>query len=451
MTEKTSNKHSVIVIGAGPAGIFAAREIAEKGVDVGLLNRDIKPGGLAEYGIFHNKYKMKNGLRRQFSKSINEPNLHYFGNVSVGDEAEISLKDLQDMGFDAIVVAVGAQGTKWLGLPGEELQGVFHAKDLVYHYNKLPPYSLKEFPIGERVACIGVGNVMMDIAHWTIRDLKVKQVTAVARRGPADVKFTKKEMSIIIRNLDQEFLDAEIARTKPILEAVNQNPQLAIDFILSALNKSQEPVSETVFKLDFLASPRQIHGDETSNVTGLEVEDTTLELRDDGITTKAVGLGTTRVIEVDTVVFCIGDRVDPSLGLPLDKWKDYAKHPQPKFPQDGHSYEAFNPETNESMPGVFLTGWAREASTGLVGAARKDGTNAADAVLQYLETLPSVNGINDALKALKKRLGKLQDPVVTESDIARLEEIEKSKAEELGLPEFKFKSNQEMLQAMGVG
>ena len=51
-------KNIVAVLGAGPAGIFAARRLAEQGVHVVLFNRDIKPGGLAEYGIFHNKYKL---------------------------------------------------------------------------------------------------------------------------------------------------------------------------------------------------------------------------------------------------------------------------------------------------------------------------------------------------------------------------------------------------------
>jgi ferredoxin--NADP+ reductase len=102
------------------------------------------------------------------------------------------------------LVTAGAQGTKWLGLPGEDLFGVYHAKDLVYHYNRLPPFSVRKYAIGERVALIGVGNVMMDIAHWLVRDLKVKEVVAVARRGPAEVKFTKKEMEFITANLDHQ-------------------------------------------------------------------------------------------------------------------------------------------------------------------------------------------------------------------------------------------------------
>ena len=192
--------HPVAVIGAGPAGIFAARQLAEAGMPVALINRDVKPGGLAEYGIFYNKYKMKLGLRRQFQRIMETPNIHYYGNLTVRQNGPVNLDALKAMGFKAIMVTVGAQGTKWLGLPGEDFKGVYHAKDLVYYYNQLPPYSTREFEIGERVILIGAGNVMLDIANYCIRDLKVKEVITVVRRGPADVKFDKKELQTVAKN-----------------------------------------------------------------------------------------------------------------------------------------------------------------------------------------------------------------------------------------------------------
>ncbi len=451
MESDVQTSYPVAVIGAGPAGLYAAKNLAEAGAQVALINRDIKPGGLAEYGIFHNKHKMKNGLRKQFRRMLDEENIHYFGNVSVGTEADITLDDLKGFGFGAIMVTVGAQGTKWLGLPGEDLKGVYHAKDLVYHFNQLPPYSEQEFPIGRKVVCIGVGNVMLDIANWTIRDLKVDQVTAVARRGPADVKFTKKEMGLVARNLDLAALDKEIERTAGVLTGVDQDPEAAKEFILSALKKANEPVSDTRFGFDFLASPKGIVGDADGNVIGLEVEDTTLTLRDGG-GTRPKGLGTTRVVEADTVVFCIGDRVDADFGLPLDKWQDFAKHPEPRFPVDEISFEAYDPENEAAVDGVFLSGWAREASSGLVGAARKDGERGARAALAYLETCPPPDdGPGQVLEALRVGLDQLDKRVVDKADWTRLEAVEQRKAEEQGLEFFKFSSNEEMLAAIGSG
>jgi ferredoxin--NADP+ reductase len=440
----------VAVIGAGPAGLYAAKEIASSGATVALINRDIKLGGLAEYGIFHNKHKMKNGLRKQFRQLMEEPGIHYYGNVSVGSEKDLSLEDLRKMGFSAIMVTVGAQGTKWLGLPGEHFKGVYHAKDLVYHYNQLPPFSQKEYPIGDRVVIIGVGNVMMDIAQYTIHDLKVKQVTSIARRGPADVKFTKQEMTHVIANLDQDALEAEIQRTAPVLEAVKQDPQAAKDFILSALGKAEEAVSDTNFQLRFLMQPKQILGDDAGKVIGLEVENTTLELRDDGVTTKSVGLGTTEVLDCETVVFCIGDRVDQDFGLPLDKWKEFAKNPKPRFPENGLSYEAYDPEKDKAVEDTFLAGWAREASSGLVGVARKDGESGARALLNYLGTLPPAEAPEKALKALEEHFKASGRPVIYKKDWHKLDQIELKKAEELGQPYFKFSANDEMLKVIGL-
>lgn len=450
MTTELQTSHPVAVIGAGPAGLYAAKQLAAAGAQVVLINRDIKPGGLAEYGIFHNKHKMKNGLRKQFRKLLGDEHIHYFGNVLVGEDADMCLQDLKEMGFGAVMVTVGAQGTKWLGLPGEDLKGVYHAKDLVYHYNQLPPYSQEKYEIGKKVVCIGVGNVMMDIANWSIRDLKVDQVTAVARRGPADVKFTKKEMSILARNLDLDDLDVEINRTAGILEAVEQDPEAAKAFILSALDKAEDPVSETRFTFEFLASPKGIVGDEEGNVVGLEVEDTTLTLRNDGVTTSAKGLGTTRVVEADTVVFCIGDRVDANFGLPLDKWQDFAKHPNPQYAVDGISFEAYDSEKETAVEGVFLAGWAREASSGLVGTARKDGEMGAKALLHYLNIQPLMADTPmQSIENLKAKLGGLDKAVISKEDWKKLEAFELKKAEEGGLEHFNLSSNAEMLEVIG--
>jgi len=446
MTDKNLSTYCVAVIGAGPAGLFAARELALAGVQVVLLNRDIKAGGLAEYGIYPSKLKMKDGLRRQFRQILDLPNLEYIGNLPISLDDEISLADLQAMGFDAILVTVGAQGTKRLGLPGEELPGVYHAKDLVYHYNRLPPFSQQGFPFGKRVVCIGVGNVMLDIAHWAVRTLKVQELIAIARRGPADVKFSKKEMETVARNLDVAALDAEFERTAAVMRAVGQDPEAAKAFILSALENAEEQVSDTRFSLQFLASPKRILADGRGQVRAIEVEDTTLVAAADG-RSKAVDLGTLREIPCDTVVFCIGDRVDAGLGLPLDKWGDFAKNPRPNFPVDETSYEAFNPELQQPLAGVFLGGWAREASSGLVGVARKDGTNAARAVLGYLDTAEPKR--KTALETLSARIGGLERPVVGEADLAKLAAAEAAQAAELNLPEFKFDNNEDMLAAMG--
>ncbi len=438
-------RNLVAVIGAGPAGLYAAKKLAKLGAQVVIFNRDIKPGGLAEYGIYYSKYRMKAGLRKQFQKILSDEAITYYGNVTVGEQGDLTLDEIQDLGFQAIVVAVGAQGTKWLGLPGEDIKGVFHAKDLVYHYNKLPPFSEYEFTIGKRVALIGVGNVMIDIAHWLIRDKKVDQVIAVARRGPAEVKFTKKEMENVAKNIDLQALDQEFERVAERMHAVDQSPEAAKDFILSALTKAKEPVSESRFTFWFLSSPMQIIGDEHGNVSGLEVQDTKLIVRDGD--TKVHRLSTTRVLDVDTVVFCIGDKVDESFGLPI-QWNAFVKHPAPRYPVNELSYEVFDPESEKSLKGIFVVGWSREASSGLVGYARKDGENGAEAVHKYLEHLPPLENTDNLLARIETMMNQFPHPVVDKPGVERLIDIEATRAAEQGEEEFKFDSNQAMLEAL---
>ena len=442
----SNESYYVAVVGAGPAGMFAARELARAGAKVVVFNRDIKPGGLAEYGIYLDKYSMKAGLRSQFQQVLDTPGLSYFGNIVVGTHGDLTLDDLRGLGFQAVLATVGAQGTKWLGLPGEHLTGVYHAKDVVYHYNQLPPFSQKPFQFGKRVAVVGAGNVMLDITRYLIHHLKVDEVIAVVRRGPAEVKFDKKEMEYVIHNLDQRSLDEEIARVTPLMRAIDQDPAIARATILEALPKAQPSNATGRFRFEFLASPTQMLGDANSVVTGLEVEDNILVRKDEEV--KARGTGNKRVLPVDAVVFAIGDKVDESFGLPT-QWNEFAKNPEPRFPMDGISFEAYDPLTRSVIPDVFVAGWSRQASTGLVGYARKDGTNGAKAVLQYLQTLQPITPDDEALKARLKALNK---PIITQSDIRKLTEIEMAEAQKHGLEAFRFGTNDEMIEKiMSVG
>ena len=383
--------HLVAVVGAGPAGLFAARELAEKGHQVILFNRDIRPGGLAEYGIYPFKLKMKEGLRAQFRQVLDLPGVTYYGNVQIGEHGDLSLDDLRDMGFQAILVAVGAQGTKWLGLPGENLQGVYHAKDLVYYYNSLPPFSRQDFSIGRRAAVIGMGNVMMDITHWLLEERGVEDVVAIGRRGPAEVKFDRKEMEAIVAYLDIPALNMELNRIAPQMAELGQDPAALQALVDATLVKAGRPRTEGKFHLEFLASPARILGDEHGRVRGLEVEETMLVRHGENETT-AIGLGKYHLLDVDTVVFAIGDRVDGDLGLPV-KGTEFIKADNPRFPIEGVGDEVFDPARNAIVPDVFLAGWARKTSTGSVGLARRDGINAARAIQQYLELLRGVRDV----------------------------------------------------------
>jgi ferredoxin--NADP+ reductase len=145
-------------------------------------------------------------------------------------------------------------------------------------------------------------------------------------------------------------------------------------------------------------------------------------------------------------MFAIGDRVDDGVGLPVQK-DEFVKNPEPRFPMDGNSYETYDPQTMEPLEGIFVAGWARRASTGLVGITRRDGINGARAVMQYLATLQDKKPVS--IEAIHERLAMTNKPIVTKPDLVCLQTVEKEVALKLGVPEFKYATPEEMLQAIG--
>jgi ferredoxin--NADP+ reductase len=284
---------------------------------------------------------------------------------------------------------------------------------------------------------------MVDISRFLIREMKVEEVISVVRRGPGEVNFTKEEMKHLIANLDLSTFDNEMARVLTMLQAVGQDPEVGRHKVLDALTKADPKFGDTRFRFEFLASPVQMLG-ENGLLTRLEVEDNILVAKDGQV--KSRGTGHTRTIDVETVIFAIGDKVDESFGLPVAS-NEFVKNPTPRFPMDNLSYEAFDPKTNSSIPDVFMGGWSRQASEGLVGIARKDGINAAKAVEQFLQT---IQPITPNLKGIAEKMKSLPGPVITKDEIKKLEMVEEAEAQKRGLEEFKFATNEEMLQAIGL-
>ncbi|GIW21317.1 MAG: pyridine nucleotide-disulfide oxidoreductase [Candidatus Sericytochromatia bacterium] len=440
MLEKSQ---TILVIGAGPAGLYASGKLTEAGKNVILLNRDIKYGGLAEYGIFVSKHKMKEGIRKQFRKILANENLEYFGNVTVGKNSNVTLEELKNIGFSAYLITAGAQGTKNIGIEGEDAKGVIHAKDLVYHYNHLPPFSEREFEIGNKVAIIGVGNVMVDIAHWLVHYKKVKEVIAIARRGPNERAYTDKEIKAIAYNMDTELVRRELERIRENLESLGQNIEETFkNLIKECSEKYYEEDSPTKFYFKFLSSPKRILKDNNNKVIGLELEENILIEKDGKLVSK--GTGKTYTIDLDNVIFAIGDNVDSSLGLSVNKWGEFIKNPnQYEDDPNRNLYELYDEENKKVLEGFFVAGWSRKASDGLVGIARKDGETAAKYILDYLKNKPIEE--DNKLSKLLDLFTQKGVEYVTKKDIELLEKLEAEEAKKRNLEFYKFDYNKEML------
>ena len=388
----------IFVVGAGPAGLFAARVIALAGYDVFLFNRDVKPGGLAEYGIYPTKDKMKVGLRKQFAKILELPNVHYFGNVQVGNSYDVTMEELEAMRPAAILYACGAQASGQLGLPGEDAKGVYAAKDFVYSYNGLPPYSEMDFSTGKRVVITGMGNVAIDIAHWLLEDspyrTQLENVVVVARRGPMEAKFDEKEIGYVDRHIDRDELIAELERVKERCARCNQDvsPEKLFE---QSFRKLRDPNFTSILprlSFRFLTSPTAILKDENGRVARVEVAENDLVLRDDG-STKAVATKERSILEADTVIYAIGNRQDANIGLPMGP-NGFATEPESEQSPEPH-FQLWNAESSQPFPGRFVAGWARRASTGLVGIARHDGELGAEQAVAFVKDAPDSNTLSE--------------------------------------------------------
>lgn len=436
---------TVYVVGAGPAGLFAARKIASAGHHVLILNRDIKPGGLAEYGIYPQKFRMKNGLRKQFAKILAMPNIDYIGNVRVRSDERLTIAGLSKWNPTAIVFAVGAQGTKKLGLPGEESKGVYSAKDFVYHYNQLPPFASRDFSTGRRVAIIGMGNVMADIARWLMIDQpgeKPDEVIVIARRGPFEIKFDKKEFDEVEQFLDRKAFQEELNRVAEACKTAGQDVSQVPDTTFPWLKTQPEAAPKSKLTFRFLSSPVAFEPGADGRIAQLRMVENILLREGDYTRPKATDTRTT--LDVDTLIFAIGDLADPGLGLPYGK-NSYLTNSDLADP-DRAAYEVFDPASGKAVDGVFVVGWARKASEGLVGKARFDAEHGVDHVLKYLENAPAKTAASteEVLNDLRGR----GVEAVTKEDILRLTQVEEEKAQSEGLPEFKFSTNEEMLRAI---
>jgi ferredoxin--NADP+ reductase len=369
-----TTSHVIIVAGAGPAGMAVVSSLAKAGHEVIILNRDIKFGGLAEYGIFPSKLKLRGGLKKQYWELLERPNVHYFGNVSIGNGKDLTVEEVRNLGASAVVFSIGAQGTKAIGVEGDSAQGVFHAKDVVYHFNRLPGFGDRPFDMGKHVAIIGAGDVMVDIAHWLIRYKKVERVTAIVRRGPVERKYNPKEIRAVCSNMDLDGITKEFDRIKDRMAAVGQKADEVLKALTDEFTKCEQAVSETKMGFKFLASPKRILVDGNNCVRGLEMEDNKLDPK--GEDTVAVGLKQYYEFPCDAVVFAVGDKVDETVGLPYKSGMFITNPNKTGNDPDDALFQAYDESTGKIVDGVFLAGWARKASEGLVGIAKGTGIGA---------------------------------------------------------------------------
>ena len=191
--EVPSNGHKVAVVGSGPAGLACAADLAKWGYDVTIFEALHRPGGVLEYGIPEFRLPKDKVLRREID-SVLALGVKIETDVVVGRTLTID-RMLDEMGFEAVFIGTGAGLPRFMGIPGENLCGVFSANEFLTRNNLMKAYRedyLTPVHIGRKVCVVGGGNVAMDAARTALR--LGSEVHIVYRRTEAELPARREEV-----------------------------------------------------------------------------------------------------------------------------------------------------------------------------------------------------------------------------------------------------------------
>lgn len=397
------------IVGAGPAGIYAA-DIARKtdravDLSIDLFERLPAPYGLVRYGVAPDHPRIK-GIIGALREVLDGGAVRLFGNVEYG--TDITLEDLKRH-YHAVIFATGAITDADLAVPGADLPGSYGAADFVSWYDGHPDVP-RTWPLDAReVAVIGNGNVALDVArilakHVTdlmptevpdnvVAGLTASPVTDVhvfGRRGPAQVKFTPLELRELgeVPDVDMVVHDEDFEYDEASRLAIATNKQvLVIDRVLQQWRIRPVGAASRRLHLHFWARPTEFVAGENGAVSAIRWERT----EPDG-QGGARGTGEFREQTVQAVYRAVGYFGSPLPGLPFDAGRGILpNHEGQVVDIDG-----------AIVPGVYATGWIKRGPVGLIGHTKSDAMETVhhvltDAGLWWSPQAPEESAVTDLL------------------------------------------------------
>ena len=278
---REKNGKKVAVIGSGPAGLTCAGDLAKMGYDVTIFEALHEAGGVLVYGIPEFRLPKQAVVAKEI-ENVRSLGVKIETNVVVGKSVTID-ELIQDEGFEAVFIGSGAGLPKFMGIPGENANGVFSANEYLTRSNLMKAFDENsDTPImrGKKVAVVGGGNVAMDAARTALR--------------------LGAEVHIVYRRSEEE-LPARV-------EEVHHAKEEGIIF-------------------DLLTNPIAILEDEKGWVTGMKCIKMELGEPDESGRRRPVEVaGSEFVMDVDTVIMSLGTSPNPLIsstteGLEVNKWK----------------------------------------------------------------------------------------------------------------------------------
>ncbi|KAG7304172.1 hypothetical protein JYU34_011107 [Plutella xylostella] len=282
----------VCVVGAGPAGFYAAMQLTKKlgNINIDIIEKLPVPFGLIRYGVAPDHLEVKNVIN-QFTKVAQQPNVNFYGNIALGKD--ITLSQLRQH-YDAVLLTYGAEEDKLLGIENEDAKNIVAARKFVGWYNGLP--DARDFEVdlgGNTAAVLGQGNVALDVARIILSPIdelrktdipehvlsvlaksKIKELYLVGRRGPLQAAFTIKELreQLKIPFCQTVWRKNDFDGVSEVASALARPRKRLTELMLKSLNEhSEDSKPEKYFKPIFHRSPDKFIVDSKNNVMGVQL------------------------------------------------------------------------------------------------------------------------------------------------------------------------------------
>jgi ferredoxin--NADP+ reductase len=382
----------IAIVGAGPAGIYAADILLGRvpTASIDLFEKLPAPYGLVRYGVAPDHPRIRK-ITDALHEVLVNPRIRLRCNVEIGVDIEI---DELRAAYDGVIVATGADLDVALDIPGIDLPGSFGAADFVFWYDGHPD-APRTWPLdADAVAVLGAGNVALDVTRILAKhasaltrtdtpDAVLDQLAAsplrdvhlFARRGPADVRFSAMELRELAEQDDVEVvvdpeelqLDAHAER---MVAQFSQRRIIVRTLTEWAARDRTERAASRRIHLHLRQRPVRVLG--TDRVTGIEMERTASDELG-----RMVGTGEMLRYDVGAVYRAVGYRSTPVPGMPFDLDRGVVPH------AEGRVVDA----EGAPIPRLYATGWIKRGPVGLIGSTKSD---AAQTVAHLVDDLAAV-------------------------------------------------------------
>lgn len=443
------------IVGSGPSGFYAAEALFESGhvVVVDMFERLPSPFGLVRSGVAPDHPKLKEPIRA-YERIAENPGFRFLGNVTVG--RDVSVEEMTAC-YHAVIFACGAQTDRKLEIPGEDLRGSHAATEFVGWYNGHPDYRDLDFDLSHETAVvIGQGNVAVDVcrilcktpaelehtdiaghALERLSQSRIRDVYLIGRRGPAQAKFTHKELRELGQLADcnpvvrPEELELDPVSREQLLDRCERAVAMSYE-VLQSFVARPPATRRRRCQIRFLRSPLALEGE--GRLERVVLGKNRLEGEASHQTAKATG--ETEQLACGLLLRSIGYRGTVIPGVPFDERQGI-------FPnRDGRIVDW----QGVILPGLYATGWIKRGPTGIIGTNRADSAATVASLLADLPNLPAeAKGGADAVMPLLQARGVRW---VSYADWQRIDAAEQQRGESAGKPREKFTRVQEMLRLL---